>query len=113
MLCWFIFCVCKKHVHMLFWKQIETQDTDNIKQDVAEIVCAIVYLWQVHQHCIYLFWPSGLKYTHCVQKNFHRNTVHEKYFLSSQIYELYRIHYNLLGQRKVLPHPMWLFAHFF
>lgn len=64
-----IFCV-QKYVYILFRKQIQTQDTDNIKEDVAEILSAIVYLWRVHQHCIYLFWPTGLKYTHCVQKNF-------------------------------------------
>lgn len=31
-----ILCV-QKHVYILFWKQIQTQDSDNIKEDVAEI----------------------------------------------------------------------------
>lgn len=60
-----ILCV-QKYVHILFWEKIQTQDTNNIKEDVAEILSAIVYLW--YQYWIYLFWPSGLKYTHCVQK---------------------------------------------
>lgn len=60
-----------KHIHILFCKQTQTQDTDKIsEEDIAEILSAVVYLWQVHPHCIYLFWPSGLKYTHCVQKIF-------------------------------------------
>lgn len=40
-----------------------------------------------------------------VHKKIHTNRVYEKYLNSPQIYELYRIHYNWLDWRKILPTP--------
>lgn len=42
-----ILCV-QKCVCTLFSKQIQTQDNDSIKDAAAEILFAIVYLWQVY-----------------------------------------------------------------